>query len=549
MNKRAIIYARVSTDDQRNNYSIPSQVAECKKYVEAKGYALVGNCFVDPDTGQDAASGIPAFVDDYSSRELSRPALDAAYEYLELYGYDVVVVYSIDRLDRDPYKLRTHEYGFIKGGAIVEYVKGDYAETPDGQFMKTVVGAAAKLDNDWRTERFNRGKRQKARRGFFVAGRPPYGYEINREALGGLAIVEKEAGVVRWIFDTYVKDGLSLYGIVDALNQSKAKPYNGGEWQKSTVARMLKNTAYVGTIFYNKYERNEKELKLRDKGEWIEIKITAILGPDIFEAAQQRIIESREYRRKQAIRFYMLAGMVLCETCERPYFSQTSKAGKGRRANDAPIYRHRVRQGHCGNKTISARMLEPIVWEKVEALLLDPASLRDGYTQALEHERAANGRQLEMREILYKEVGKCEQMQRNLTGAYTDPDVKMTRTEYLEQRAKIQADSKNASSRLQEIEAQLSNLPSLEEYESLERFAEEIKERLTGAEWQPTPANKRRVLELLHVRVMLNYNGTGNITGWFGDPLGFSYKTYCLSVLPEPVRPYWRVRCRAFCQR
>ncbi len=41
--KRAIIYARVSTDDQRNNYSIPSQVAECKKYIEAKGYALVGN--------------------------------------------------------------------------------------------------------------------------------------------------------------------------------------------------------------------------------------------------------------------------------------------------------------------------------------------------------------------------------------------------------------------------------------------------------------------------------------------------------------------------
>jgi len=146
MNKRAIIYARVSTDDQRNNYSIPSQVAECKKYIEAKGYVLVGNCFVDPETGQDAISGIPAFVDDYSSRELSRPALDAAYEYLELYGYDVVVVYSIDRLDRDPYKLRTHEYGFLKNSAAVEYVKGDYSDTPDGQFMKTVVGAAAKLE-------------------------------------------------------------------------------------------------------------------------------------------------------------------------------------------------------------------------------------------------------------------------------------------------------------------------------------------------------------------------------------------------------------------
>jgi hypothetical protein len=289
---------------------------------------------------------------------------------------------------------------------------------------------------------------------------------------------------------------------------------------------MLVNTAYIGTIHYNKYERTEAKLKLRDEAEWIEIKVTGILDPDLFEAAQERIVESREVRRKQATRFYMLSGMVLCESCERPYVSQTAKAGNNRHATDTPFYRHRVRQGHCGNKTISARKLEPIIWGKVEALLLDPQSLRDGYTQALEHERSANIRQLEMREILFKEVGKFEQMQKNLTGAYTDPDVKMTRTEYLEQRAKIQADLKDASSRLQEIEAQLSNLPSLEEYESLERFSEEIKARLTGVEWQPTPANKRRVLELLHLRVYLSYSGEGRITGWFGDPLDFSYRTY-----------------------
>jgi site-specific DNA recombinase len=289
---------------------------------------------------------------------------------------------------------------------------------------------------------------------------------------------------------------------------------------------MLVNPVYSGTMYYNKYERNERALALRDRSEWIEIKTTGILDPDLFAAAQEKLSLSREERRKQATRFYMLAGMVSCDTCERPYMSQTSVAGKNRRTNDAPIYRHRVRQGHCSNKSISARKLEPIVWEKVEALLLDPTSLKDGYMKAVEQERAANGRQLELREILYREVGKLEQTQKNLTTAYTDPDVKMTRTEYLEQRTKIQTEIKTASTKLQEIEAQLSNLPTMEEYESLERFSEEIKERLTGKGWQPTPANKRRVLELLHLRVYLSYNGTGRITGWFGDPLGFSYKTY-----------------------
>lgn len=525
MNKRAVIYARVSTDDQRDNYSIPSQVMECKAYIEKRGYALVGNRFVDPETGQDAASGIPAFVDDYSSRELSRPALDGAYEYLEQFGYDVVVVYSIDRLDRDPYKLRTHEYGFIKGGAVVEYVKGDYADTPDGQFMKTVVGAAAKLDNDWRTERFNRGKRQKARRGLFVAGRSPYGYKLDREALGGLAVEEEEAEIVRWIFDAYINQGLSLSGIVDTLTMQKVRPPIQGNWWASSVRQILTNTAYVGTVYYNKNERTEHKMVKRDRSEWIEIKITPIIDPALFEAVQQRIIQNREFRRKQPTHFYMLTGMIACEDCNRPYVSQWVKAGKWRRGGDAPYYRHRIKNGHCRNKTISGRRIELIVWEKVEALLLDPASLRDGYKKALEHERTMNGRQLELREILFKETGKLEQMQKNLTHAYTDPDVKMTKTEYLEQRTKIQADLRNASSKLKEIEAQLSNLPSLEEYESLERFSEEIKTRLTSPEWQLTPANKRRILELLHIRVLVNFNGEGAITGWFGNPVGFSYKS------------------------
>jgi len=42
----------------------------------------------------------------------------------------------------------------------------------------------------------------------------------------------------------------------------------------------------------------------------------------------------------------------------------------------------------------------------------------------------------------------------------------MPKAEYLEQRNKIQADLKNAAGKLQEIEANLSELPTLEEYES-----------------------------------------------------------------------------------
>ena len=70
--KRAAIYGRVSTDDQRSNYSIPTQIAACCDYARDR-YSIVGDHFVDATTGQDAQSDAPgavrAYVDDYSSRE------------------------------------------------------------------------------------------------------------------------------------------------------------------------------------------------------------------------------------------------------------------------------------------------------------------------------------------------------------------------------------------------------------------------------------------------------------------------------------------------
>jgi site-specific DNA recombinase len=524
--KRAIIYARVSTDDQRSNYSIPSQVAECKRYIESKGYTLVGNRFVDPDTGQDSQTGIAAFVDDYSSLELSRPALDTAYEYLDLYGFDVVVVYAIDRLDRDPYKLRTHEYGFIKGNAIVEYVNGNYANTPDGQFMKTIISAAAKLDNDWRTERFNRGKRQKARRGLFVAGRAPFGYRINKNSLGGLSVNEDEANTVKWIFNAYVNNALSMYQICNQLNEKGIKPHTGDTWRKSTIARMLSNTAYIGEIFYNKHKRIENKLILRDPEEWIEITTDSIIDLSLFNSAQCKIKENKEYRRKQASRFYLLSGMVICEQCKRPYFTQTGKSEKNRRATDAQVYRHRIRQGHCCNKSISAKKLEPIVWDKIEALLLEPESLNEGYKQALELQKKSNSTQLTKKENLNNKLNKYQQTFQNLTQAYTDPEINMKRAEYIEQRNKILSDIKTIKYELAEIDNHLSNASIPETYESTGRFAKEIKERIKNEKWKPTPENIRHILEILNIKVYLTENGGGIITGYFGNSIGLSSLSY-----------------------
>ena len=41
---RAIIYTRVSTDDQGDNFSLPTQLAACRKYAADQGMEIVAEC-------------------------------------------------------------------------------------------------------------------------------------------------------------------------------------------------------------------------------------------------------------------------------------------------------------------------------------------------------------------------------------------------------------------------------------------------------------------------------------------------------------------------
>ena len=113
-------------------------------------------------------NSIPAYVDDYSCREMNRPSLDAALTYLEEVGFEVVVVHSIDRLARDPYIRQTLEMEFFRRSAKVEFALGNYDDSPEGEVRKDMDATFAKWENAKRVEPCNRGKRGKAEK----AGRP-----------------------------------------------------------------------------------------------------------------------------------------------------------------------------------------------------------------------------------------------------------------------------------------------------------------------------------------------------------------------------------------
>ena len=86
MSKPAALYARVSSDRQKENHTIASQVAALTQYAETKGYMI-------PPEWQ--------FLDDgYSGATLVRPGLEALRDLAAEGQIQTVLIYSPDRLSR-----------------------------------------------------------------------------------------------------------------------------------------------------------------------------------------------------------------------------------------------------------------------------------------------------------------------------------------------------------------------------------------------------------------------------------------------------------------
>jgi site-specific DNA recombinase len=530
MNRRAVIYARVSDDAQRDNYSIPTQIRDCLRIARERGYAIVGDQFVDPETGLDVRSSdtaIRAYVDDYTSRELNRPSLDAAFHYLERQGCDVVIVHAIDRLARDPYIRRTLEMDVERYGAKVEYVLGGYDETPEGEVRKDLDATFAKWETAKRMERVMRGKRGKATRGLFVAGNVPYGYRRDENAPGGLTVDGDEAAVVQWIFDLYVNQSYSVRAIADVLTKEQIVNHSGKmQWGKSSVSRILSNETYAGTNYFDKHARKGKRLVKRSREEWIAIPVTPIVERELFDMAQQKLAENREIKRQQPKRFYLLSGMIFCAKCGRVYASQTERAGKNRRVNDAQYYRHRVKLGHCMNKYISARELEADVWGTIVCAILDGDNLRKGYADSLEREEASRAKLTAHLETLERAAIKLEQKRDNLTRAYIDPEVGMSKAEYVKQKATIETELADLAEQIATTRDELFGAKPPADLETFDRFATKMRETL-AQDIDPDPQEKRRIFEMLHIRVLIEPDGQHKVKGWF-SPNGRRENT-CLS--------------------
>ena len=126
--------------------------------------------------------------------------LNRASEMARNGAFDVLVTREIDRLSRNLAKQLIVEAELKRSGVTIEYVLGEYPDTPEGRLNKHIKATIAEYEREKITERTTRARRLKVQAGSTMFnGNPPYGYKEIQLANGhwALEIVPEEARVVQ----------------------------------------------------------------------------------------------------------------------------------------------------------------------------------------------------------------------------------------------------------------------------------------------------------------------------------------------------------------
>jgi site-specific DNA recombinase len=501
MSLRAITYARVSGDDRsKDGRNLAGQIAMCQEYALKQGYTIVAELAED-DRG---ASG--------ASFELEQ--LGKVLEFARDRAFDVLVVREVDRLSRNLAKQLIVEEWLKREGVSIDYVIGEYAETPEGNLMKHVRAVVAEYEREKIRERIERGKRLKVKAGSVMtngAARPPYGYsvsEVNHKWV--LEIYEPEARVVRMIFEWYAHgddDGrpVSFREIARRLTKLKiptrldTNPQQGGhkkrgygEWSKGQLSNILASEVYKGIWTYGK-ERTHP-----DEYEPIHVSVPAIVDEETWQLVQER----REYNKKEAAAHkksaYLLSGRMRCGRCGTSFNGEANNANGYRYYRCLAVHKDDVSH-HCKMPSFRVDAVDPVVWDWIASLLTDPQILEEGLNSRLtinENESAPIRERLAIAEDMLKDYQ--DQLARLLdlyVAGDFPKDVLVDRKNRLEESIKaLEKERANIVSMLEQ------RTLTPKQIKSIYRFAERIGKGLSHA--QTDPAYKREIIEALDVRAI-----------------------------------------------
>jgi DNA invertase Pin-like site-specific DNA recombinase len=305
---------------------------------------------------------ILSFVDNgCSGGDLHRDAFQNMMRQVRQGSIQKVIVYKLDRISRSLSDFVNILQEFKK--YRVEFVSSQEAfdtSSPYGEMLVKLLMVFAEFERASIISRVTQAYAHRSELGFYMGGRRPYGFALTPTVIHNVKTkkldpVPAEIEQVRYLFEVYARETISLRRLQTRLLAEGKQPIDGSAWTTAKLSTILKNPIYVkaNAEIYAYYDRRGvnmitdvsmftgdfgAQLYGRSKhdpnrSDWSDMKLvllthSGIVDADIWLACQRKLEKNRQITNSYSNATSWLAGKLICEKCGRTMTTVKGKPNK-----------------------------------------------------------------------------------------------------------------------------------------------------------------------------------------------------------------------------
>lgn len=411
-----VLYARKSVE-RENSISCETQLEYCKSVIRP----------------EEREEKIVTFVDNgFSGGNVNRDGFQNMMKLVREDNVSKVIVYKLDRISRSLsdfvnilQEFKAHKVEFVSSQESFD------TSSPYGEMIVKILMVFAEFERTSIINRVTQAYAHRSEMGFYMGGRQPYGFElvpavIHQIKTKKLSPLRSEVEQIRYIFEVYAQESVSLRRLRDILIDENKNPLNGSSWSAAKLSALLKNPIYVraDADVYDYYDRHEVQMitdlsmfngkygaqlygrtkhNAKDTN-WSDMKLVlltheGIVDSDIWLKCQRKLEKNRQIGNSISNHTSWLSGKVICEKCG---YSMTTIKGKIGKEGEIRRYFNCTGKSHkkicTGTKaTIYAEDLENMVYNCIFEKLSDMKDIKK--TTVNEDAAAVNAWKLKIKEI------------------------------------------------------------------------------------------------------------------------------------------------------
>ena len=500
------LYARKSIEKE-NSISCETQLEYCRAMLK-------------PD---ERGEKVLTFVDNgFSGGNVNREGFQKMMRKVEQGKITKVVVYRLDRISRSLSDFVSILSTFKTFG--VEFCSSQEAfdtGSPYGELIVKILAVFSEFERNSIIQRVTQAYEHRSEMGFYMGGRKPYGFDLEPTVINNIKTkrlkpIADEIEQVKYIYDTYAVEQVSLGRLHKNLIENEMTPLSGGGWTTAKLSTIIKNPIYVkaDSRVYEYFQLHNAQIisppeafdgihgiqmygvtkHEADNTDWSDIKVVVMTHEGIVESdtwlkCQQKLSANKQIRNAVSNKTSWIGGKVVCGLCGRTMTTIKGKTGSGEIRRYFTCTGKSYRKDCRGPKhTIYAESLEDMVYAEIGKKLDTLKSVRTSERKNLHPEN---------NELRYR-LKSVELSQNKIADMLMSPEANSDLIEIMSQRA----------SKLKTEKTEL-----LLKIEELENSEIDVKQAISLAKKWRTASfeEKRGVCSIIVNRIIINEDGNVEI--------------------------------------